>query len=541
MNGAKLRDSVHIARIEWIRHRRELDRSWPRRWLRLVAGLVGIALGAVAYSIGRDLTSTGTETGAATITIVVAAFVGVVLRSSALTHARFEQLHSDMLLTTVTAPTAALGLHLFVFARVAAVLAVPAVAVAVGGALGIGSPAAAITIVVAVAWASAFAVGIGVAGRLAVQLVGMRIARGRFYRDVLFVFGWTALVVTVILLGDRVVSVVALDAWDDLPSPAWLVDLAFLGAGDRTNVEARRALTTFGVLSLAIPAFVATGTVLARRIWEREPASSTRTAGSHSFVETGPLERMLEGRVSEPTLTVARGRLLVERRVPRGLLSTAYVLVFVVFVVLPAFSIVGVPLLLLVAFAFGLAAGVVVGSEPVGVHYRALPMLLTTVGGPQFVGGHVLAATAVGVPLISIVVAPIGVASPASIVETTALVLFGVAVCVCTTAVVLAVELDVDRDELVPVPFFFTDTPVYAQMGRGSFLRLGGLFAGVTIVVSPAFVGNVSAVYERVATVGVPAAAVRIGSLGLAILAAAVVSAAAYRIAIRRYRLYRLS
>ncbi|QCS42983.1 hypothetical protein [Natrinema versiforme] len=531
---------VDIARMEWRCYRREAGWSRARRWLLVGVGLaISIALGVAAHSVARDL-ALGRPLPAHELWIAgLFAFVWPVWRSATLTHDRFSRLEPEMLLTTVTARAAGLGLLGFVFAWITVSLVAPTLAVACGIALGLRSPAVALTVVVAVAGTTALSVVVGVAGRLAVQFVGTRLSSGRFYRDLFALFGWAVILGVALVFRDAVAAAVPALAGFGSLSGTWFVDLALLGAGDRAGIEARHGLAALGLLVPAVALLAGATTVLVRRLWEAEPVGSGGTGGSHPLVREGRLDRLLENRISRPVRTVARERWLVERRAPRGLLNTAYVLVFVSVIVLPVFGIVGVPLLVLVAASLGLAAGVAFGSDPVAVAYRVFPMLLTTVGGRQFVAGLVLAAVVAGVPAVAIVVVPIGLFSSATLLESLAVVLLGVAVCACATTVAAAIGLGVDREALAPVPAFFTDIPTYAERGWEPFYRLAIVFGVVSVAGLPAALGNVSAVYEGGVGIGVPATAVRVGSLLLSALIAVAISSVAYRIAVRRYRQYR--
>lgn len=217
-----------------------------------------------------------------------------------------------------------------------------------------------------------------------------------------------------------------------------------------------------------------------------------------------------------------------------------YVLLFVGVVVFPAFGLIGAPGLLLVTFGLGLVAGFAFGTDPIGVEYRGLPMVLTAISGRQFVRGILVAALGVGIPLITVVILPLGLLSPASHLETIALVCFGIAICACTASVAVAAGMDVERSRLVPVPFFFTDVPVYAEIGSAAFRRMGRTFGILSLVALPAVFGNTVVVYEGIATAGVPVLAVRLSALLVSILVAGWVSRAACRIAMRRFRTYRL-
>ncbi len=535
MVGAAFR----IARAEWTRHHRDVGRPWLGRPTVLIASLaLTILLGALAHVLGRNLASGQTVPRSNLSILTIVTFVWMVWRSSQLIHLRFERLHPDFLLTTVPARTAAMGLLGFVSARLAVSIALPTVGVAAGTALGLRSPVVTVTVLISIAGLAALAVVLGTTGRLAAHLVGLHLVRARFYRDLLTVFGWLPLLAGWLLIEELSVSVAALGAvFGALPS-AWFVDLALVG-GDPALASVRRGVGALGLLVPTVPLLTAMTIVLARRIWETTPVSSTESHGSHSLVHDGWLEQLLGDRVSRPVRTVARERWLMERRVPRGLLSTGYVFVVVGVFGFPAL-LSGGPngFLLLIAVSLGLAVGIAFASVPIGTEYRALPMLFTTVSGAQFVGGLLLAVTLVGVPLVTLITIPVGIVSLVGGIQTVFIAMAGVASCVCSGSVALAVGMGVERYDYVPVPSFFTDVPVFAELGRNGFLRLGVIFGVVLLANLPAYLGNAPLVYEGIAAVGPPPLVVQVGSLLVTIVLATAVSNSARRIAVRRYQNY---
>ncbi|AHF99661.1 hypothetical protein HALLA_13600 [Halostagnicola larsenii XH-48] len=539
-----MKASARIARTEWRRRRREVaagTQRTRRRVLLIAMVALAVVFGAVSRSAGASIAASGSipidllGIGAGLL------FGALALRSSNVTRARFEGLDSDFLLTTVPARAPALGLLVFVFARIGVFLVGPAAGVAVGTALGLRSPLVGLTIFAAITGITALAVGVGVASRLAAQLVGRRLARGNFYRDLLVVFGWVPVLLAWLVLDSTSISVAPLlERFDSLPM-TWIVDLAFLGATG-LGVDGARALAAVGTLALAVPLLVGVTTVLVERLWVREASGSTGPHGSHSLVKEGWLEKLLGDYVSRPALTVARERWVTERRSPQGVLYTAYVVFFMGIILMPMFTIVGTPLFLFLVLTLGLVTGFAFGSDPIGVKYRVLPMLLTTIGGRQFVGGFLVAALVPGVPIVTAIVLPLGVLSSASLLETVALALIGVTLCACTATVSLAVEMGVDRDRFSPVSGFFTSAPVYTEPGVSAFVRMACVFGIVTVTAVPALLGYSSLGYEStiVRQIGMPTDVVRLGSLFLTILLAIVVSRIAFQIAVHRYQKYQL-
>ncbi|KDE60240.1 hypothetical protein EL22_05725 [Halostagnicola sp. A56] len=544
MAEAWIKASARIARTEWRRRRREAA-AGTQRTRRRVTLVTTVALAVVFGAASRSAGVSFAASGSIPIDLLgIGAgllFGALALRSSNVTHARFEGLEPGFLLTTVPTRVPALGLLVFVFARIGVFLVGPAVGVAVGTAIGLRSPLVAPTMLVAITGIAALAVGVGVAGRLAAQLVGRRLARGNFYRDLLVVFGWVPVLLAWLVLDSTSVPVASLlERFDSLPM-TWIVDLAFLGATG-FGADSLRALAAVGTLALTVPLLVGLTTVLVERLWVREASGSTGSHGSHSLVTEGRLEKLLGDYVSRATLTVARERWLTERRSPQGVLYTAYVVFFMGIILMPMFTIVGTPLFLFLVIALGLVTGFAFGSDPIGVKYRVLPMLLTTIGGRQFVGGFLVAALVPGVPIVTAVVVPLGLLSSASFLKTVTLALIGVTLCACTATVSLAVEMGVDRDRFSPVSGFFTNAPVYAEQGSSAFIRMAYSFSIVTMTAVPALLGNSARVYESTIALrtGMPTGAIRLGSLFLTILLAIVVSRIAFQIAVHRYQKYQL-
>lgn len=232
----------------------------------------------------------------------------------------------------------------------------------------------------------------------------------------------------------------------------------------------------------------------------------------------------------------------MERRVPQGLLSTGYALLFMGVVGFPVVALAGGTTSLLVFFAvtLGLVTGVAFSSDPIGTEYRVLPMLFTAVTGRQFVGGSLLAATVVGIPLIILIIVPIGAVGPVGFGQTILIALLGSALCACTAAVATMVGLGVKRFNYAPIPFFFTDVPIYAEVGAAAFLRHGLVLAIGVFASIPAFVGTAPPVYEAIAALGVPPVVVQIGSLLFTLLLVAVITRTAFKTAVQRFQEYQL-
>lgn len=536
-------DAVRIARAEWTRHCRAFGRPLrDRPVLAVLTVAAGLVLGWLAYALGRDLAA-GSPRPVDGLTLAATLAFGVLVwRSATYTQRRFERLNSDFLLTAVPTRAAGLGLLGFVGVRLTVSIAIPAIAIAVGLGIGLRSPVAGLSVLVAMAVMVLLAVVVGTTGRLGARLVGMTLVRARFYRDLLIVFGWLPLMAGAFLIQETAVSLQPLFAFLGAVPVAWFVDLALLGGVVTEAISLRRAVGIIVLTAVSAP-LLATGTItLSRRIWERTPTGATGTHGSHSLTATGVGERLLGDRISRPTYTVARARWLMERRVPRGLLSSGYALLFMGVIGFPVVAIAGGAELLLLFFAvtLGLAAGIAFGGDPIGAEYRVLAMLFTSVDGRQFVGGLLLAALTVGVPLVAVGIVPLGVIGPIGVPATLLVSLVGIAACASTAAVAAAVGMGIDRFEFGPIPFFFTDVPIYATVGLRGFLHLGLIFGVVGLACLPAVLGNAPPVYGAVADAGVPTVATQFASLVGTVVLLVAIAVYASRLAVGRYRRYRL-
>jgi ABC-2 type transport system permease protein len=536
-----LQQGVTVARGEWRRHRREFGHPLTERSVTAVAAVVGaVGLGWLALQLGRGLASGQPLPYDRLSLLASTGFAWMVWRSSQYAHARFEQLRPELLLTTIPSGTAALGFLGFVYVRLVVTLAVPTVGVAVGLGVGSRSPTVGVTTVAAAAVMTPLAAAAGTTSRLVVRLIARHVTGARTYRDLLVVFGWIPLVLGAVVLQDVSLPVASLSAVFGALPLAWFVDLALAGWTDSPLLSPRRALAIMGVAAVSVPVLAAGTAGAVRRLWETTPRSSD-SSGSRSLAGGGWVDRLLGDHVSRPVRTVTRERWLMERRTPRGLLSTGYVLLF--------FGVIGLPLLLfggpngillLVAVALGMGVGIAFASDPIGTEYRTLPMLLTSVGGEQFVRGLLLSALLVGVPLVSVIVVPLGVVSVVEPAWTLLIALVGVASCGCTAAVELAGGLRVDPDELVPTPFFFTDVPGYTVPGVDGFVRLGSTLAVVSLANAVAFLGNAPSVYEPVVATGAPASVVQGGSLVLTLCVLTAVTRTAFNRAVTRVQEYQV-
>lgn len=536
----RLAVGVKIARAEWTRYRRERGPLLSVHAARLI--LLGggtLALGWGGYSLGETIIA-GNPVPRETVTLFVSSvFLWLVWWSSKLTQVRFERLEPDLLVTTVPISAVSVGLLGFVAARVAVTLAGPTLGLAVGTAIGLGSPTAGLSMLVASATMAGLTVALGTVGRLAARLLALQLTRISFYRDLVIVFGWIPLLIAGMVVQEFSLAPV-LTLFERTPV-AWFGDLALLGT---TSSDTAGPVAVSGVvLSFATVSVLTAGmTPLIRRLWEHTPADSSTSDTSYAFHEGGIIEWTVGSRISRGVYTVARKQWLMERRIPRGLLTPGYQLLVLGVVGVPLVLFVGAPETLLVVFGttVGVLAGTAFGASPVGKEYRALPMTLTATSGHTFVRGVLLAGGVTGTPLVLLVVVPLGLAGPISPVETILVALLGSAVTVCTAAIGLAIGLDTNYDDYRQTPFFFTDVPVYARRGWFPLVELGALLGAGLLVSLPALVGTTPRVYSALAATGIPEGLTQSGSLLVSILIASGLAMGAYRRAVRRFQTYQI-
>jgi hypothetical protein len=141
---------------------------------------------------------------------------------------------------------------------------------------------------------------------------------------------------------------------------------------------------------------------------------------------------------------------------------------------------------------------------------------------------------------VGVAVVPAGILSPVGLFRTLLTALLGCAVCVCTAAVALDVGLSAERTEYVPVPFFFTDIPVYTEQGLSAAVRYGRVVLTVLAASTPALVGTAPPVYSLVAAAGVSVVLVQLVSLFAALLAVGFLTRTATTTAIRRFETYHI-
>lgn len=500
---------------------------------------LAIGGGAVAFQVGLVLrfeaSTVSLAAARAAATPVALALVGVVARRTA---GRIERVETDFLLTKVGVGDVVLGIVLAESRRIAVRATLPVLAVAGGFALGVGAPASALLVVASVAGLLALAASVGTGLALAVAVLAMRSPGLRRVRGALTAAAYVGFALATLAVLEGWVAVEPAVAYLETLPPGWFVDLSLLGLPG-LSVGTPAAVAAVLTVFVGVPVFLAASARLADRVWRTESVGTAARRGSTSILDGGVAEWLLAGRVSRPVLTVARKQWLQERRIPRGFVAGLSMLVVPVAGFVPLLARTGelpaaAPFIVALTGAFGVGMGF--GLDVLGREYPTLPMTLTTVSGREFVRGHLLAGIGTGSAVTVPVSLVVGVPSTADPFELFAVAVVTVALCACTATVATALGLSIPHRDIWPVPFFFTDAPVYAEAGRGSFLRIVPVLAVLGLVGLPAFSSYLSAFAPAAAaSLGTSVPILRIGLLCVSALVAIAVAVPAYRLAIQRF------
>ncbi|WP_330631400.1 hypothetical protein [Halocatena halophila] len=542
--GIGLRHGVRIARTEWMRTRRQLARSSVVRAViaLFIIGTLVIAT-SIAYGFGAAFRSAAITLPVGAIrSLTTAVFLTLLIGFVQQTSRLLERLNINHLLTTVPARAVIIGVVLTVSGRAAIRVFLTASSIAIGFSLGMRAPLGIATVIIAVVGFLSLSVLSAVALSFAVDFLTTRSPRFRRYKTAFVVVAFSLLSIGMAVVIAGQVSIDLVWKWLAAAPTAWFVDLALVGV-PRTSPKFFQSVGALGLVGIGIPVLVAATTALAERVWETEPISATTTHRSHSLVGEGRVGLVFDSRISQPTLTIARKRWLQERRIPRSLFMSGYLLVLLLGVTFPIFVAGEVPGISLVFLAFICAGttGLAFGSDPIGTEYPSLSMTLTTVSGKQFVRGTLLSGIVTGIPITAGAILFLALWSPYGVVETLLFVVAGVGLCVCSVTIAVALGMRSPYSDIIPVPLPLSSATIYSEVGAGGFIRMGIMLGLLGIVCLPIFSSYLMAFFDLVSVGGIPTTAIRIGSLVLTTALATSVSALAYRRAVRLYDRYTLS
>lgn len=542
MKRPDLSHAALVARVEVRRSVRAVRSSTTRAAAFGIALLFWVALptvggGVVAYELGRRLPEV--PTAVPVLDFVrggsAVSWVGLGALAAARAAGRKGDLDApEGILTTVPARDAALGLLLAEYARMVLVAAIPVLTVAVALAVGAGVVAPLVAVPATAALVLAVSLSLGFPVGIAVKWLTLRSPWLARHRTALLVgvFGLYFLAVTSRAFNEAVTALQR--ALRDTPL-AWFGDAALLGLPGIAAVPVH-ALVAASLTAVVVPAFGAVGIRSATALWyaDRTRAETDEESSSDRRVSLG--ERALaplSGVLARPTRTVTLAVWRRTERSPIRLLYVAYPLFFLYAPLRTAFES-GVPtsLPVLVALYGTWAVGATV-LNPLGDEGAVLPAtLLSGIEGRQFVAGHVLSATLVGVPVVALATGAAGALSPLESARWLALTAASAVLVVAGTVLAVAVGTLFPR---------FGTVEVFRS--REVTMPSKGAFAAYSLVLMGGTIGAVVALVPQIAgfvgtLVGLSQVVVRVAGGGLAVLVGVVGPAVAYRWAADRFEGY---
>jgi ABC-2 type transport system permease protein len=546
MNWPTPRRSAAIARVEYRRSLRALVKN-PMQLLG-VAFLVVFFIGAptagvvyAAYTFGDRILAIvpvlDGARGALSLLWLVMTFM-VVSRAVGKT-ARIE--HEAGMLTTVPAPDVVGGLVLAEAARLLTVIGVSIVVIAAALAAGIGAPTAFVSIVVALL--AAFMTAL-LAGHIIGILVKIVIGQSELltrYKSVLAVVAFLVYFVAVSseAFGQFVTQLFPL--LQDAPM-AWFGDLLVAGVPNVAPSPVRMA-GAVALVVIGVPVLVALDVRAATRLWYGDRAQPGTKTYSSSESNAAFLARIASG----PTRTVTTKIWRRTKRAPFRLIYAAYPLFFLFVPLREAVTTGEIPASLPVLLAlYGTWAIGAAALNPFGDEGAMLPVTLTgEIRGAEFVRGHVLAVTTIGLPLVVAVTAITGVLSPLAVSTWVSLTVASAVLCVLGPVVALAigtwfprfgtVRLTRSRRTVVPSKTAFACYTLVLAAG----------FLGSAVVLIPGGAGALSnGIGFLSGVLGFPidigASTLRLIGGGVALVLGVVAPPVAYRYVVRRFESYTL-
>ncbi|WP_049969345.1 hypothetical protein [Haladaptatus cibarius] len=547
MNWPNLRRSASIAKIEYRRSIRAMLKN-PVQLLGFAFFLLvfvgGPTLGGsyVAYRFGGqidqlpdslpllDFARSGLAVAWLSITaLVVARAVGKTGRID----------NEAGMLTTVPARDAVGGLVLAEVARIGSVVALPLLSISAAWSVALGTPTAFITIVLAMLGLFTTAI---LAGHIVGVLLKVAFARSELltqYKSVIAVAGFAVYMAAILsnALG-RVMTMLG-GLLQDVPT-AWLGDVFMLGIPG-ISVSLPRVGGAVAFVAVTIPVLVSLDIRTATWLWygDQVQVENKKYDSDESSAD------FLAGFVSRPTRTVTAN---VWRRTKRAPLRLLYVVYPVFFMTAPLQGAVqtgtvsdflAISIALYGAWAIGATA-----LNPLGDEGAMLPVTITsTIRGGEFVRGHVLAVTLIGLPFVVVATAVAGVLSPLALENWVGLTVGSALLGVAGTVVALAIgtvfprfsSVRVTRSRRVVVPS-------KSAFAFYTILLLAG-FAGTAVAAVPAgaaMVSNVISFWSSLLwqPIVLPPPTIRIVGGVVAVFLGVVVPPLAYRYTVRKFDRY---
>ncbi|GAA0223989.1 hypothetical protein [Haladaptatus pallidirubidus] len=547
MNWPNPRRSASIARVEYRRSIRAMLKNPVQLlgfafFLLLFVGVPTLGGSYVAYKFGGQIDQLPASLplldfargGLAAAWLMVGALV--VARAVGKT-GRID--HEAGMLTTIPARDVVGGLVLAEFARIGSVVAFPLLSISVAWSVALGTPTAFVTIVLAVAGLFTTAI---LAGHIVGLLLKVAFARSELlaqYKSIIGVVGFGVYMAAILsnTLGRVMTSLGGL--LQDVPT-AWLGDVFMLGIPG-VSASLPRVGGAVAFVAVSIPVLLSLDVRTATWLWygDQVQVENKKYEADESNAD------FLAGFVSRPTRTVTAN---VWRRTKRSPLRLLYVVYPVFFMTAPLQNAVqtgtvsdflAVSIALYGAWAIGATA-----LNPLGDEGAMLPVTITsTIRGGEFVRGHVLAVTLVGLPFVVVGTAIAGFMSPLSLERSVGLTVGSALLGVAGTVVALAIgtvfprfsSVRVTRSRRVVVPS-------KSAFALYTILLVAG-FAGVAMATIPGVPGMVAGFVAFVTDffgfqILLDTAALRIVGGAVAVFLGGVAPPLAYRYTVREFDRY---
>ena len=449
--------------------------------------------------------------------------------------------HETGMLTTVPASDVLSGLVLAETARLLSVIALPVLTIAAAFAIGIGAPTAFVSIALTLFAVFMTALLVGHIVGILIKIVFGQSELLTRYKAVLAVIAFLVYLVAVSSesFGRLVIQLFTL--FQSAPM-AWFGDLLVVGIPGVSPSPIRMA----GAIALfvgGVPVLLALDMRAAARLWYADKAQP----GTRTYRSSESNAEFLARIASRPTRTVVAKIWRRTKRAPLRLIYVVYPLFLLFAPLRQAVTSGEVPESLPVWMAlYGTWALGAIALNPFGDEGAMLPVTLTSeISGAQFVRGHVLAVTTIGLPLIVTMTGLSGVLSPLDPSIWVPLTVVSVALCVLGPVVGLAIgtgfprfgAVRITRSRRVVVPSK-TAFVFYTLV-----LMLGFLGSAVALVPSGASV-LVNAIEFWSALLATPIeinpSTLRIVGGSVAVLLGIVAPPIAYRYVVRRFETYTL-
>lgn len=539
------RRSVRIARMEY----RRSVRAIGKKPIQLVAfglfallfiGVPTVVGSYLAYTFGGEIPSTsvpvldGVRGGLAVAWVMIAGMI------AARTVGKTGRIDNEAgMLTTVPAGDVVGGLLGAEFLRFVSIGAIPLLAISTALSVSLATPTPVITIVLALLGVMATALLTGHIVGLLVKTALERSETLAQYKSILTVLAFVVYmgVVMTNVFGRIMASLAGI--LRNAPT-AWFGDLLALGVPG-VSPSLVRIGGAVALVVVGVPILFAIDARLATRLWygDRVQPENKRYDADESNAD------FLTGVTSPPTRAVVAN---IWRRTKRSPLRLLYVVYPLFFLAGPIQSAVqqgqvteSLPLYVSFYGAWALGGAAL---NPLGDEGAMLPVtIISTVRGRQFVRGHVLAVTIVGLPIVVFATAVTGFLSPLEPTRWLSLTALSVLLGLAGTVVAIGIgstfprfgEVNVTKSRRAVVP----SKTAFATYSLALIVGFGSAFVAIT----PAMAASVASMFHFLTgflgyAIWIPPSTVRLVGGVVAVLLGIVAPPVAYRYSVRRFELY---